>query len=114
MVEKNISREFKLTNIDEARSYFVEEIKQNVFMSKKHKKVCEALNHVKHLLILASKVTLFVSISVFASLVGIHSCLAGSEVGLEICAMTAGIKKYKSMLQKKRKKQDKIILFGKK
>ena len=38
MVEKNISREFKLTNVDKARSYFVEEIKQNDLMSKKHKR----------------------------------------------------------------------------
>ena len=95
MVEKNISREFKLTNVDKARSYFVEEIKQNDFMSKKHKKVCEALNYIEHLVILASKVTLFVSISVLASLLGIHPCLASFVVGLEICTMTAGIKKYK-------------------
>ena len=95
MVEKNISREFKLAKVDKARSYFVEEIKQNDLMSKKHKKVCEALNCIEHLLISASKVTLFVSISVFASLLDIHPCLASFAVGLEICTMTAGIKKYK-------------------
>ena len=29
MVEENISQEFKLKNIDKARNYFLEEIKQN-------------------------------------------------------------------------------------
>ena len=57
MVEENISQEFKWKNIDEARSYFVEEIKQNDLMSKKHKKVCATLNYIEHLLILASVVT---------------------------------------------------------
>ena len=40
-------------------------------MSKKHKKICKALNYVEHLLILASAVTECVLISVFPSLVGI-------------------------------------------
>ena len=40
-------------------------------MSKKHKKVCTALNYVENLLILASVVTECVSVSAFASLVGI-------------------------------------------
>ena len=29
MVEENISQEFRLKNIDETRSYFLEEIEQN-------------------------------------------------------------------------------------
>ena len=39
MVEKNISQEFRLKNIDKTRNYFLEEIKQNELISKKHKKV---------------------------------------------------------------------------
>ena len=38
-------------------------------MSKKHKKVCTALNYIEHLLFLASSVTGCVSISALASLV---------------------------------------------
>ena len=36
-----------------------------------------------------------------------------SAIGLKICVITAGIKKYKSIIQKKRKKHDKIILLAK-
>ena len=38
---KNISHEFRFKNIDETRNHFLEEIKQNELMSKKHKKVVE-------------------------------------------------------------------------
>ena len=36
-----------------------------------------------------------------------------SGVGIKICAITAGIKKYKSIIKKKKKKHDKIALLGK-
>ena len=35
MVEENISREFRLENIDETRNYFLEEKEQNKMMSRK-------------------------------------------------------------------------------
>ena len=34
-------------------------------------------------------------------------------MGLKICAITAGIKKYKSIIKKKNKKQDEIVLLEK-
>ena len=39
--------------------------------------------------------------------------ITSSAVGLNICAVIAGIKKYKSIVKKKKKKHDKIVLFGK-
>ena len=44
MIEENISQEFWLKNIDETGNYFLEEIKQNELMSKKHKMVYTTLN----------------------------------------------------------------------
>ena len=40
-------------------------------MSKKHKKICTTLNYILQFLILASTITGCVTISVFASLIGI-------------------------------------------
>ena len=77
--------------IDETRNYFIEE----------------------HLLILTSAVTGCVSISAFSSLVGLPIGTASSAVALKICAINAGIKKYKSIIKKKRKKHDKIVLLVK-
>ena len=57
MTEENISQEFRLKNIDETRIYYLEEIKQNDCMSKKHKKVCTTLNYIEHFLILAYTTT---------------------------------------------------------
>ena len=72
-------------------------------MSKKHQKACSALNYIQHLLILAFAATGCVSISTFASLVGIPIGIASS----------AGTKKYKSIIKNKKKKHDKISLLAK-
>ena len=65
MIEENISQEFWLKNIDETGNYFLEEIKQNELMSKKHKMVYTTLNYIEHLLILASKIIVCISVSAF-------------------------------------------------
>ena len=39
--------------------------------------------------------------------------ITSSAVGINICAITAGIKKYKSILKKKKEKHDKIVLLRK-
>ena len=38
MLEENISQELSIKNIDETRNCFLEEIKQNELMSRKHQK----------------------------------------------------------------------------
>ena len=82
-------------------------------MSCKHKKVCATLNYTEHFLILASTITGFISISAFASLLDIPIGIMSSAIGLKICAITAGMKKYKSIIKKKKKKHDKIVLLEK-
>ena len=62
---------------------------------------------------LASTVTGYVSISAFASLVAFHVGIMSSAVEIKICENTAEIKKYKSIIKKKKKKHDKIISLGK-
>ena len=75
---------------------FPGKIKLNELISKKYKKVCRTLNYTEHLLILASTVTGWISISSFASLiVAIASC----AVGIKICAIPGIIKKYKSIIR---------------
>ena len=84
-----------MKDIDETRNYFVKEINQNELTSKKHNKVCRVLNYIEYLLILISTVTGFFSIFAFTSLVGIPISITNSAIGLKICVITAGIKKYK-------------------
>ena len=91
----------------------IEEINENELMSKKHKKVCTSLNYIEHFLILASTITRSVSISAFASLFGIPIAITSSAIGLKICAITAAIQKNKSIIKKKKKKHDKIVLLVK-
>ena len=67
----------------------------------------------EHLLILPSTFTVCVSISAFASVIGIPVGITSSTVGLKICIITAGIKKYRSAIKKKKKKHDKILFLSK-
>ena len=57
----------------------------------------------EHSFIAISTMTGYVSISAFASLAGIPIGIASSGVGLKICVVTPGIKKYKSIIKKKAK-----------
>ena len=72
-------------------------------MSKKHKKLFTTLNYIEHCLILASTITGCISISAFASLLGIPIRNSSSPIGLEICAITAAITKCQSIIKKKKK-----------
>ena len=78
-------------------------------MSKNHEKVCTTLNYIEHFLILGSIITWRVSISVFASLVGIPIEITSSVIGLKICAITAANKNN----ERKEKKLNKIVLLAK-
>ena len=95
------------------RKYLLEEIRRNELISKKHKKTCKNLICVEYFLILTVAITKCVSISVFILLVGIPVGIISSAVGLKICATTVGIKRYKSISKKKRKKYDKTVFLGK-
>ena len=108
-MEENISQEFRLKITDETRKSFLEEIEQNGLMSRNDKKVCTTLNYIEHFLILASLITECILISAFASLLGIPIGIKSST----ICGRAAGIKKYKSIINKTKKKHDKIVLLAK-
>ena len=102
MVTENKSKEFRFKNIDETRNYFIEEIEQKELTSNKHQKVCTTLNYIEHFLILASAVTGRISISAFAYLLGISIGITRFAIELKICTITAGIKKFKLIIRKKK------------
>ena len=62
------------------------------------------LNYVEHLLILPSTVTDCISVFAVASLICIPVGITSSAVGVKVCAITVGIKKFKHV---------KILLLGK-
>ena len=82
-------------------------------MSKKHKKVCANLNYTEKFLILASTITECILISTFASLIGIPIRIRSSANGLKMFPISAGIKKYKSIIKEKKRKHNKKLLLAK-
>ena len=111
MVEE-VSLEFWLRKINEIKNYTLGEIKHNDLMTEKYNSH-KILYHVEHLLILASTVTGCISISAFSSLVCVSFGILSSALGIKVYAITAGIKKYKSIVKKKKKKHDEIVLLWK-
>ena len=87
-----------MKNIEETKNYFIKEIDHNILISDKQKKVCMTLNYIEQFLILASAFTGSILIPAFllVILIGIPSF----EMGLKICAITAGIKTYKPIIKK--------------
>ena len=71
-------------------------------MSKKHKKLCRVLYYIDHSLIAISIITGWVSI--LASLAGIPIVIMSSAIGLKICVIMVGIKKFKSIIKKKKQR----------
>ena len=67
------------------------------------------LNYIEHFLILASTIFEYISISTFASLIGVLIGITSSAIWLRIRARASGIEKYKSIIKKKKKKIDKIV-----
>ena len=112
MVEE-ASAEFRFKKIDEKINYRLDEINYNDLMSEKYKKACKYLNYVKQLVVLVSTVAGCVSVSVFPSLIPLPVFVTSSAVAVKICAINAGIKNYKSITKKKKKKHDKIVLVAK-
>ena len=102
-----------MEKLKEIRNYLIKEINRNELTSKKHKKVCRVLNYNDHSLIVISTIIGCVSISAFPSLVAIPIGIASSTIGSKICVITAGIKKCKSIINKKRKNHDKTVLLAK-
>ena len=68
-------------------------------MERKHKQVCT--------------ITGCISISASVSLLGIPIGTMSSAIGLKICAIVVRFKKYNSIIKKKEKNYDKIVLLAK-
>ena len=54
-----------------------------------------------------------ISISAFASLLGIPIGIKRFAIGLKICAIVEGIKMYELVIKKKKKNHDKVVFLAK-
>ena len=70
------------------------------------------LNYIEHFLTLVFAVTVCIFISAFGSLVDISKGIKSPTTELNICAIIGRIKKYKSIIKKKKKKHEEITLSG--
>ena len=112
MPEENRSQKIRLKNIDQIRNYLTEQINWNELMNKKQKKVCTALNYIEHFLSYFSFCNYWICS---------HFCFwffnCYSYQNYEFCnriknlCINWGIKNYKSIIKKKKKKHKKNKLI---
>ena len=112
MTNEVISHEFRFKK-EEMNNSFIRKIDQNEFLSNKNKKVCTTLNYIEHFLTLVFAVNVCICISFFASLIDISKGSMSSTTGLNISAIIARVKNYKSIIKKNKKKRDEIPLLAK-
>ena len=96
---------YRLRKIDETRIYLLDQVKHNDLMSEKYKKTRTKIEDIyaDNLLILSSAITAYVSILGFCLWVCVPVGITSSVVGIKMCAIVAEIKKYKSIIRKRRK-----------
>ena len=82
-------------------------------MSNEEKKVGTTLKYIENAYILVFAVTGCTSSFDFVSLDNIFTGIMSTAIGLNVCAIIARIKNYKSVMKKKKKKHDEIVLFVK-
>lgn len=113
MAKENVSFDLRHKKIDETAIYLLGGIKHNDLLSEKHKNTWRNLNYFKHNLLFISAVIGCVSVYAFPSLVIIPLGNARPAIVIEICAITAWVKKYKAIIKKMKKKHGKIELLAK-
>ena len=82
-------------------------------MSGRNKKISTALNYIGHVLVLVSIIIGCISISGFASLLGLLVGITSSTIGWKVFLITTGIKKYNSTIKKYKMKHSKTVLTAK-
>ena len=80
-------------------------------ISRKHIKDCTTLNYIEYFLILIPAITVCISISAFVSLLDIPIGITSTAIELKIYVIAVGIKNYKLIIKKKKKKHDKIVFL---
>ena len=81
-----------MKNTEKTRNYFIKVKNQNKLICNQHKKVCTTLYYIEHF---------FISVPVFSSLFVIPIGITSSAVALKSHAIAAGMKNYKSLIEKK-------------
>ena len=100
---------FRLNEISKTENCFIEEINQRKSCSQKLNKYVTTFDYIDKILIVLSATSSRVSIISFTSIIGVPVGIASASFIL-IFSLTTGIEK--TLLKKKKKKHDKILMFA--
>ena len=106
------NQQFMLKRINEIRDYFVAEIKDREFMSKRLSKYIVSFDYFDKSLIVLSVTTGSISIASFATVIGAPVGIVSASFSLAFSISTGIIKKLLKTTRNKKKKHNKIVMLA--
>ena len=107
-----VEQQFRLKQINEIRDYFVAEIKEREWMSKRLSKYIAFFDYFNKSLIVLFATTGSISIASFATVIEAPAGIASSSFSLAFSISTWLIKKLLKTTRSKKKKHDKIVMLA--
>ena len=104
---------FRLDEISKIENYFIEEINQRKWYSKKMNKYVTASDYIDKVLIALSAASGGVSIISFTSIIGAPVGIVSASFTLIFSLTTGIVKKLLNITREKKKKHDKILILAK-
>ena len=110
----NISNEqqFRLSNINEIKDYFLAEIRERELISKNLSKYIASLDYFDKSLNVLSILSGSISIASFATVIGAPAGIIGASCGLTFSITSGFIKKFLKTTRNKKKKHNKIVMLA--
>ena len=108
----NDQKQFRLNKINEAKDYFVAEIKQTELISKRLSKCIAYFDYFVELLIALSVTTGSISIASFATVIGAPVGMMNASFSFAFSISTGIVKKLLKTTRNKKKKHNKIAMLA--
>ena len=111
-LELNDLTKYRLDEINKIKEYFNAEFKERKDIIKKNSKYIVAFDHADKVFITLSASSGTLSISSYATVVGIPAGIAGASLTLIFTITTGVVKTFLNIIRKKKKKHNKIIALA--
>ena len=110
----NISNEqqFRLSNINEIKDYFLAEIRERELISKNLSKYIASLDYFDKSLNVLSILSGSISIASFATVIGAPAGIIGASCGFTFSITSGFVKRFLKTIRNKKKKHNKIVMLA--
>ena len=105
-------QQFRLNKINEIKDFFLAEIRERELISKNLRKYIASLDYFDKLLNVLSILSGSISISLFASVIGVSAGTFGASCSFTFSITSGSIKRFLKTIRNKKKKHNKIFMLA--